>query len=290
MDLLDSMQVFVRVVDGGSLAAAAQAHGISPTMAGNHLRALEQRLGLQLLVRTTRRQRLTAFGEAYYGRCREILELVADTQVQADGQRLEPAGPLRVAAPVSFGTYGLTPVLGEYLQRHPQVSLDLQLSDRVQDLVDEGIDVAVRIGVLGESSLVARALQPYRLWCCATPAYLHRNGTPQRLADLAGHQCLGMDAKALGQWQDYTGERIGPLSRAQLHLTSGPALHLAALQGLGIVLQPAFLLRADVEAGRLVRLFQDRELHRPLSVLYPQTRWRSVTVRSFVDFLLERFA
>jgi len=289
MDLLDSMQVFVAVVERGSLAAAAQARGISPTMAGNHLRALEKRLGLQLLVRTTRRQRLTAFGEDYYARCREILALVADTDRQAETQRLAPAGILRVSAPVSFGTYGLTPRLGEYLAQHPQVSLDLVLSDRVQDLVEESIDVAIRIGELADSSLVARPLAPYVLWCCATPDYLARRGTPTRLTDLEAHDCLGMDPRALAQWRTQTGTTFGPLPPGRLHLNNGPALRLAALQGLGIILQPAFLLQDDVAAGNLVRLFQGQELTRPLTALYPQTRWRSVTVRSFVEFLLAEF-
>ncbi|WP_437883026.1 LysR family transcriptional regulator [Pseudomonas sp. LRF_L74] len=290
MDLLESMRVFVQVVDHGSLAAAAQSHGISPSMAGNHLRALEQRLGMQLLVRTTRRQRLTAFGEDYYARCREILDLVADTERHAESQRLEPAGPLRVSAPLSFGTYGLTPVLGEYLERHPEVNLDVMLSDRVVDLVEEGIDVAIRIGTLTDSSLVARPLQPYCMWCCAAADYLQRRGVPRHFEELAQHDCLGMDSKALAQWSEQTGERIGPLPRGRLYINSGPALRLAALQGLGIILQPAFLLRADVEAGNLVRLFQRQELTRPLGVVYPQARWRSVTVRSFVEFLLQRFA
>lgn len=259
-------------------------------MAGNHLRALEQHLGLQLLVRTTRRQRLTAFGEAYYERCREILDLVGDTEQQAQNQRLEPAGPLRISAPLSFGTYGLTPVLGDYLQRYPQVRLDVQLNDRVLDLVEEGVDVAIRIGSLGDSSLVARPLRPYCLWCCAAPVYVQRYGMPARLSDLAGHTCLGMDANAVQQWCEQTGETIGPLSSSRLHINSGAALRLAALQGLGIILQPAFLLRDDVEAGRLVRLFQGQELTRPLAVLYPHARWRSAAVRSFVEYVLERFA
>lgn len=284
MDLLDSMQVFVAVVERGSLAAAAQAQGISPTMAGNHLRGLERRLGLQLLVRTTRRQRLTAFGEGYYARCREILALVADTDRQAETQRLAPAGILRVSAPVSFGTYGLTPRLGDYLAQHPQVTLDLVLSDRVQDLVEEGIDIAIRIGELADSSLA-----PYVMWCCAAPGYLAQRGTPEHLADLEAHDCLGMDPRALSQWRAQTGTSFGPLPPGRLHLSNGPALRLAALQGLGIILQPAFLLQDDVAAGNLVRLFQGQELTRPLTALYPQTRWRSVTVRSFVEFLLAEF-
>ncbi|MFF7710047.1 LysR substrate-binding domain-containing protein [Pseudomonas sp. NPDC007930] len=288
MDLLESMRVFVRVVDHGSLAAAAQAHGISASMAGNHLRALEQRLGLQLLVRTTRRQRLTAFGEGYYARCRDILDLVADTERQAESQRLAPAGPLRVAAPLSFGTYALAPLLGEYLAHYPQVSLDLVLSDRVQDLVEEGIDVAVRIGTLADSSLVARPLAPYQMWCCAAPAYLSRHGTPRRLAELAGHECLGMDPHALAHWAKQFGE-APPMARGRLQINSGPALREAALQGLGIILQPAFLLRGDVASGALARLFEGQEPQRPLGVVYPQARWRSVAVRSVVAFLLERF-
>jgi len=289
MDLLDSMQVFVAVVERGSLAAAAQAQGISPTMAGNHLRSLERRLGLQLLVRTTRRQRLTAFGEGYYARCREILALVADTDRQAETQRLAPAGIMRVSAPVSFGTYGLTPRLGDYLARQPQVTLDLVLSDRVQDLVEEGIDIAIRIGELADSSLVARPLAPYVMWCCAAPGYLAQRGMPKHLADLEAHDCLGIDPRALHQWRAQTGTNFGPLPPGRLHLNNGPALRLAALQGLGVILQPAFLLQDDVSAGRLIRLFQGQELTRPLTALYPQTRWRSVTVRSFVEFLLAEF-
>jgi DNA-binding transcriptional LysR family regulator len=267
-----------------------QAQGISPTMAGNHLRGLEKRLGLQLLVRTTRRQRLTAFGEGYYARCREILALIADTDRQAETQRLAPAGTLRVSAPVSFGTYGLTPRLGAYLARHPHVTLDLVLSDRVQDLVEEGIDIAIRIGELADSSLVARPLAPYVMWCCAAPGYLAQRGTPERLADLEAHDCLGMDPRALSQWRAQTGTPFGPLPPGRLHLSNGPALRLAALQGLGVILQPAFLLQDDVATGNLVRLFQGQELTRPLTALYPQTRWRSVTVRSFVEFLLAEFA
>lgn len=178
-------------------------------MAGNHLRSLEKRLGLQLLVRTTRRQRLTAFGEGYYARCREILALVADTDRQAETQRLAPAGILRVSAPVSFGTYGLTPRLGDYLARHPHVTLDLVLSDRVQDLVEEGIDIAIRIGELADSSLVARPLAPYVMWCCAAPGYLAQRGTPERLVDLEAHYCLGMDPRALSQWRAQTGTPFG---------------------------------------------------------------------------------
>ena len=143
MDVLDSMQVFVVAVEKGSLSAAAAACAMSATMAGNHLRTLEQSLGTQLLHRTTRRQRLTAFGEDYYVRCKEILRLVAETHVQAQQLQAAPAGKLRIAAPVTFGTEALMPTLADYLARYPDVHVDVVLNDRVADLVEEGFDVAI---------------------------------------------------------------------------------------------------------------------------------------------------
>ena len=180
MDVFDSMQVYVQAVEKGSLSAAAAACGISATMAGNHLRTLEKRLGMQLLQRTTRRQHLTAFGEDYYARCKEILRLVAETDAQAQNLQLAPAGKLRITAPVSFGTEALVPALSEYLARYPEVSVDLALSDRVVDLVEEGFEAAIRIGDLPDSALIVRSLAPYRLMVCASPEYLARRGTPRR--------------------------------------------------------------------------------------------------------------
>jgi DNA-binding transcriptional LysR family regulator len=170
MNLLESMQVYVLIVDKGSLSAAAAAMDISPTMAGKHLRALEARLGMQLLSRTTRRQHMTPFGEDYYTRCREILRLVEETDAQAQHQHLAPAGTLRISAPVIFGTHALVPALAEYMARYPDVRVDATLTDRVVDLAEEGFEAALRIGTLADSSvLVARALAPYRLMMCARP-------------------------------------------------------------------------------------------------------------------------
>ena len=176
MDLVDSMKVYVLAVEKGSLSAAATACGISATMAGKHLRTLEKRLGMRLLNRTTRRQHLTAFGEDYYVRSKEILRLVAETDAQAQNLQLAPAGKLRITAPVTFGTEALMPALAEYLDRYPEVSVDVALCDRVVDLVEEGFEAAIRIGQLPDSALVARSLAPYRLMICAprvpgTPGY-----------------------------------------------------------------------------------------------------------------------
>ncbi|QPF75180.1 LysR family transcriptional regulator [Roseateles sp. DAIF2] len=294
MDLLDSMKVYVLAVEKGSLSAAATACDISSTMAGNHLRALEQRLRMKLLNRTTRRQHLTAFGQDYYLRCKEILRLVAETDAQAQHLQLAPAGRLRVSAPVSFGSEVLMPALPDYLARYPEVEVDLVLSDRVVDLVEEGFEAAVRVGPLPEASdLVARPLAPYCLMICAAPDYLARRGTPKQPEDLAAHECLAFSATALAPWRmvgpDGSEHRVPVGGRLQVN--QGQALRAAALHGLGIILQPAILLEADVRAGRLVRLLPDFVLpSRPTHVVYLPDRYRAPKLRSFVDFLAERFA
>lgn len=291
MDLLDSMKVYVLAVEKGSLSAAATACGISATMAGNHLRTLEKRLGMQLLNRTTRRQHLTAFGEDYYTRCKEILRLVAETDAQAQNLQMAPAGKLRVTAPVTFGTEALMPALSVYLERYPDVSVDVALSDRVVDLVEEGFEAAIRIGQLPDSALIARPLAPYRLMICASPGYLARRGTPGKPEDLSQHECLSFSTAALAHWRlaDQDGVCRVPVS-GRLQVNHGQALRVAAPHGLGIVLQPAILLDEDVRAGRLVQLLPAHELpSRPMSVVYLPDRYRSPKLRSFVDFLVERF-
>ncbi|WP_394792006.1 LysR family transcriptional regulator [Rhodoferax sp.] len=293
MDVFDSMQVYVQAVEKGSLSAAATACGISATMAGNHLRTLEKRLGMQLLQRTTRRQHLTAFGQDYYARCKEILRLVAETDAQAQNLQLAPAGKLRITAPVSFGTEALMPALSVYLARYPEVSVDVALCDRVVDLVEEGFEAAIRIGALPDSALIARSLAPYRLMMCASPEYLERRGTPAQPEDLTQHECLSFSPAAVVHWRltDAQDDSCRVPVSGRLQVNHGQALRVAALHGLGIVLQPAILLQADVQAGRLVQLFPSYTLpSRPMSVVYLPDRYRSPKLRSFVDFLVERFS
>ena len=293
MDLLDSMKVYVLAVEKGSLSAAAAACGISATMAGNHLRTLEKRLGMQLLQRTTRRQHLTAFGEDYYARCKEILRLVAETDVQAQNLQLAPAGKLRITAPLTFGAEALMPAMAAYLERYPEVNIDVVLSDRVVDVMEEGFEAAIRIGQLPDSSLIARPLAPYRLMICASPDYLARKGTPRQPADLSQHECLSFSPAALAHWRltSHQDDVCSVPVSGRLQVNHGQALRVAALHGMGIVLQPAFLLETDVRAGRLVQLFPTHALpSRPLSVVYLPDRYRSPKLRSFVDFLVERFS
>jgi DNA-binding transcriptional LysR family regulator len=292
MDLLDSMKVYVLTVEKGSLSAAADVCGMSATMAGNHVRALEQRLGMGLMHRTTRRQHVTAFGEEYYARCKEILRLVAETDAQAQTMRLAPAGLLRVSAPVTFGTEALAPVLSDYLARYPDVDVELDIADRVVDLMEDGFEAAIRVGqVPPDAALVARPLAPYRLLLCASPDYLARCGTPATPADLAGHDCLSFGAASLVQWRFERGHDVCKVPvEGRVRINNGQALRVAALQGLGIVLQPEILFAADVRAGRLVRLLPDYEApSRPMHVVYLPDRYRSPKLRSFIDFMLERF-
>lgn len=291
MDLLDSMKVYVLTVEKGSLSAAAAACDISATMASNHLRDLERRLNTKLLNRTTRRQHLTTFGEEYYLRCKEILQLVKDADVQAQQQQLTPTGKLRVTAPVTFGAENLMPALAVYLARYPEVSVDVVLSDRVVDLLEDGFEAAIRIGELPDSGLIAKPLAPYRQMICASPDYLARRGTPSKPEELAQHDCLAFSPAALSHWRlsGEEGDLRVPVG-GRLQVNQGQALRVAAVHGLGIVLQADFLLEDDVRAGRLVRLFPDYTLPcRPMHVVYLPDRYRSPKLRSFVDFIVERF-
>ncbi|MBA6418131.1 LysR family transcriptional regulator [Pseudomonas sp. 5Ae-yellow] len=291
MGLLDSMKVYVLTVEKGSLSAAAATLDISATMAGKHLRSLESRLGMQLLNRTTRRQHLTAFGEDYYTRCKEILRLVAETDAQAQHQQLAPAGKLRVTAPVAFGTHALIPALSVYMALYPEVRLDVILSDRVMDLVEEGFEVAIRIGTLPKNApLVAKPLTPYRLMMCASPDYLAHRGIPETVEDLRHHDCLSFSPPALSYWLGSSKEEPRRSVSGRIQVNNGQALRIAALHGMGIVLQSTILLEADVKAGRLVQLFPEQGLpSRPMNIVYLPDRYHSAKLRSFVKFLTEHF-
>lgn len=288
MDQLTSMTAFVRAAELGGFAAAAQELGISPTMVGLHVRALEDRLGSRLLNRTTRRQSLTEVGRLYYERCRQILADLEDADRTASQLRAAPRGRLRVNAPVSFGVHALTPVIAEYLAAYPEVEVDLSVNDRVVDLVEEGFEVAVRVGPLSDSGLVARPLAPYQMVLCASPDYLARFGEPRRPADLAAHNCLAFDRwGAPHAWSFQSGESA--TVRGVLRANNGEALRVAALRGLGIIQQPSVLLADDLRSGRLVRVLPEHHLPtRPVHLIYLPDRRPTPKLRTFVDFVLER--
>lgn len=291
MDRLFSMEVFVAAVELGSLTAAAERMDISAPMAGKHLRFLEERLGARLLQRTTRRQRLTEIGVRYHAACKRILDDVREVEASAEAMRAEPRGLLRISAPVTLGSLRVAAIVPEYLRRHPEVRIEIALSDELVDLIDDGFDAAIRIGKLADSRLVARPLAPYRMVMAASPAYLAAAGRPRSPADLAKHECLGFSI--WGRRDGWARVREAPplesLPLPRFVADNGQALRVAALHGAGIVLQPEALLEGDIARGKLVLLLEDH-LPRPapVHVVYPRERHPMPKLAKFIELLVAK--
>lgn len=293
MDRLTSLEVFVKVVERESFAAAARELGLSPAMVSKHIQALEERLGARLLNRTTRRLSLTEVGRGYFERARLFLSDLEDADRAASDLQAAPRGLLKVNAPFSFGIRHLGPAVAAYLAAYPEVSIDISLNDHYIDLLAEGVDLALRIGRLADSSLIARRLAPMRLVACAAPAYLERHGTPRLPQDLAAHHCLLYTyASTADEWHF-----IGPDGRdavvrvsGRLLANNGDIILTAALDGLGIALTPTFMAGEHVQTGKLVTLLPGYATpEAALYAVYPPGRHLSAKLRSFVDFLVERF-
>ena len=292
-DKLAGMAMFVRVVETGSFAAAAEASGVSPAMAAKHIRSIEQRLGARLLHRTTRRQQLTEVGRLYYERSKTALAEVELAEAAASELQSTPRGRLRLVAPVSFGTQNLVPALVEYMRLNPRVSVDLALDNNPHDLIGEGYELGIHIGELKDTNLVARPLRPYRRVLAASPDYLARFGVPRTPDDLAEHECLGHTYwQTQGRWH-----LVGPESRTceittkgSFTANQGQALRVAALHGAGIILQPELLLEADLASGALVPVLpQWCYRPTPMSLVYAPDRRPTAMLRSAIDFLVARF-
>ncbi|AKJ70177.1 LysR family transcriptional regulator [Pandoraea thiooxydans] len=292
LDRFVSMAVFICVADKRSFTAAADVFGISATMVGKHIRTLEARVGAKLINRTTRQQSLTEVGRLYYDRCKQLLADADAADACAEDLRAAPRGVLKIHAPVSFGSQRLAPALADYLRRYPEVSVDLALTDRAVDLIEEGYEAAIRIGALPDSSLVARALKPYRMWLCASPAYLSESGTPRTAQDLAGHNCLGFAYwHKKDTWRlRKSGQTEHVRVRGRLNVNHGHALRTAAVAGLGIIMQPEVLVEDEIAAGRLIRLLPDYELpSRPMHVVYPADRRPTAKLQTFIEFVVGAF-
>jgi DNA-binding transcriptional LysR family regulator len=292
MDKLACMKTFVQAVDAGSISSAAAELRISSQLAGKQIRALEEGLGIKLLARTTRRQSLTDGGQIFYERARNILAEMDLAEALMAETRSEPRGRLRISAPVTWGSHVLTPVLAEYLRRYPEVSVDLSLTNRNVDLVEEGFDILFRAGDLPDSSLIGKRLAPYHLVLCAAPAYLAAAGQPRTPQDLTQHECLVFAHSSLRSHWSF----IGPQGRVTVPITgrfcanSGEALRAAALSGMGILFQPYQLVADEIAAGRLVRLLPDHEPPpRPLHALYASDRQMTPKLRSFLNFIAQQF-
>ena len=291
MDKLRAMETFVRIVDGGSLTAAADALQSSLPSVVRLLAALETGLDVRLLNRTTRRIALTDEGREYYERCRRVLADVEAAEAALSARRAAPKGRLRITAPVLFGRLHVAPVVSSFIAKHPALQVELLMLDRIVDLIEEGIDAGVRIGRLPDSSLVASPVGQTRRVVCASPAYLKRAGTPKAPEDLALHRCVSSTGVAPGhEWAFANGAatrrvRIAPaLASNQIEATLD-----ACIDGVGIGQFLCYQVQAALDAGKLRRVLDTFEPQAmPIQVLYPQTRLLSANIRAFVDWAVPK--
>ncbi len=292
MDKFQEMQAFTAVVDAGSFVGAAEAMGLSKAAVSRQIADLESRLAVRLLHRTTRKLSLTDEGAVFYARCRELLGELAEAEAELSARSGQAVGTLKVSAPVSFGLLYLAPVWAGFMAAQPQVKLDVTLSDRMVDLVDEGFDIAVRVARLPSSSLVSRKLSSTRMVLCASPKYLQSHGTPAHPSELAQHQVLAYTLMANGDTWDFAGDD-GPVSvkvMPRMHSNSGDTCVAAALGHQGLVLQPTFLIADALRSGELVEVMpQYRALELGIYALYPTRKHVVPKVRLLIDHLVQAF-
>ncbi|MEO0672577.1 MAG: substrate binding domain-containing protein [Pseudomonadota bacterium] len=294
MDKLRALETFVTVVEQGSFASAADALSASRTATSKIVMDLEADLGTTLLTRTTRRLNLTDTGTAYYERAKRILDQVSEADHEAARETQNPRGRLAISAPTSFGLRHIAPNIKPFMDRYPDIRLDLSLDDRKVDLIAEGFDLTVRIGRLEDSTLIARKLGISRMLICAAPDLIETYGMPQTPADLRKMPCLGYpywsgDSVWILEGPDGAIERL-PLERT-LWSNSGDALLAAAITGAGAVLKPDFIVGAALRKGTLVQMLPDwRGPDADINVLYPPTPYLPSRVRVFIDYLVECYA
>ncbi len=290
MDRITSMRVFTRAVADGSLSAAARHLGMSPAMAAKHVNALEARLGVKLLRRTTRRLSLTEAGSNYLEACQRILPEIDEAEAAAASQRIKATGLLRLNLPLAFGVRFVAPLLPEFARRHPEVKVELGLSDAQLDLIAGNWDLAIRIGQLADSPLHSRKLGDSVLRVCAAPAYLDRRGVPRRVAELIQHNCLSYTLSSMQNGKFWAFGKKGDIRVAingDMVANNGDALLAAALGGQGIIYQPDFIVGDAIRAGTLVALQLDKPVADVggIHVLYPPERRPPAKVRVMIDYL-----
>ena len=294
MDRFQAITAFVRVVEAGSFARAADRMGASVSAVSRHVAELEAHLAVRLLNRTTRRLSLTEGGQAFFDRCVQLLADLEEAEAAVSSAALVPRGTLRLTCSASFGSRHLAPAIAAFAVRHPQMRFDVELSERFVDLVEEGFDLAVRIGAAGSQNVVARRIGTTRMLCCAAPSYLERNGEPRKPEDLATHQCMSYEYlpnRNVWSFRDPAGAERSVRITGAIHSNNGRFLVALAASGAGISREPDFISGPDVRAGRLKPILRDFEpLPLPIYVVYPSRRHLSAKVRAFADFLAERFA
>lgn len=286
MDRLEAMTIFTRVARRRSFAAAARELRQSPTAVSRKIAELEEHLGVRLLRRTTRSVTLTEVGATYLERCEDVLASLEEAESVAREQHTRPRGKLRVAVGVSFAAAHVSPLVPSFLAAHPGIELDLVIGDRHVDLVAEGVDLALRIGVLGDSSLLARRLAPIRHVVCASPTYVERRGAPEAPADLAAHACLIDTNQPREWWFEGEGGAVTVTVSGPLRANSADAMRTAALAGLGIAYLPTFACGADLARGALVPLlprYPARTMG--LHAVFPAGRRTSARAQAFVEYV-----
>jgi DNA-binding transcriptional LysR family regulator len=293
IDHASEMAAFVRVVEANGFSAAAPALGLTPSAVSKLVTRLEARLGVRLLQRTTRALHLTQEGEIFFAAARRIVSEIEALENQLVGQSGTPSGVLRVTTSLAFCTHQLAPVLSEFLARHPLVQFELLPTDRVIDMVEEGIDVAIRIGRLADTSFMARKIGEDKRLICAAPSYLARHGTPQRPEDLARHNCLvSRDRTQLNRWPFKIDGQVAELEvTGRVAVTEGETQMQLALQGIGIVRLTRLTLAQAIRDGALVPLLGDFSADEavPIHAVYPHRRHLAPKVPAFVNFLIEKF-
>lgn len=291
MDRFTSMQIFIAAVEEGSFAAAARRFQLSPAMAGKHVSAIESDLNVRLLQRSTRRLSMTDAGQRYYVRCKAILEAMEEANREASDIQTTPRGLLRIAAPVAFGAMHLGQIVSRYLEQFPQVTLDVVLDDKYADLLENRIDVAIRVGRLDDPLLVTRRLAPCRMMLCASPAYLQQQGTPETPEELSRAPRLAFSqAVSTGDWTIYDTQGRPHTIEGACRMTANNIQLLleAALAGTGIAYGPSFVFGEHIKQGRLITLLPTyRTTELTLQAVYPSAIRIPSKVRSFVDFIAE---
>lgn len=292
MDRFQEMQAFVSVVEAGNFVRATEALGMSKAAVSRYVSQLEARLGVRLLHRTTRTLSLTEEGEVFYTRCKDLLSELAEYEAEITSRSGRAVGELRVNVPVTFGNWHLAGLWGPFRAEHPDVSLDVTLSDRVVDLVEEGYDLAVRIGRLPSSNLISRRLSATRMILCASPDYVEEFGAPRHPRELAQHRVWAYSYFAGGDEWPFEGPEgsVSGRIRPVLRTNSGDTCRIGALQGRCIVLQPSFIVGPDLACGDLVELMPGyRSLELGIYALYPSRKHVSPKVRLLIDYLVQAF-
>jgi DNA-binding transcriptional LysR family regulator len=288
----DDMRIFVATVDARNFTTAASRLSLSKQFVSRRVMALEEALGVRLLIRNTRKLAVTDLGQEFYERARRILGEVADAEQAMSLRRATPHGLLRVSAPMSFGMVHLSPLVSQFLKKHPDVRFDMELSDRTVDVVGEGFDMAIRIGTLADSTLIAQKLAEVRMVACASPQYLRRRGTPAAPADLERHACLLYGHGGPTSWEFVLdGVNKAVEVHGPLRANNGELIRDAAIAGLGIARLPDFIVAAGIRAGQLVEVLEPFLPHASaLYAVYPQHRQTSTTIQAFTAFLREQLA